>query len=465
MSTSAKENKAFTMKNEKAYKMPARFIYYISSLLVVVVIGIIIAGIKYFNTAKIQRSASIDIEFTYEGAANNRTPSGDIFSIDAIKGKKLISEVLEKEGLYDKYTPELISSNMEVTGCRPDNVIDQIKAYDSLYNFSESRTILINEYYPTVYNIKLYDCFDTSISDADLKNLVAAIANAYKEYFIKEYDYILYPSSLNNLIVLDDYDFFQRIKILKIQLGTIRNYAQELYTLNSSFRNDGMSFKDIILKCNSIENDYITSTEASIITNVVTVSSERLLNQYEYEITLLENEKKHKEKNLEELNSLIDSYQIDGILYIGSGDSLVKIESNSKQTYEYLIDAKREISDDLIEIYSEIDKYRGYIKSLGTTANTKATNSVTTSISETEKRMKEVKDTFLELLNAYNASIINEDSIVINKPSYSGAKLLSVGFIVQIIKSTGPLLIIVMCICCVHAFLCAVKKQRKPEHA
>ena len=459
--SSSKKAKVSTMENEKTSKMPARFRNYLFFLIGAVVIGILIAGIKYFGTEKVQRSASVDIEFTYEGAAYNLTPSGEIFSIDAITSEKLIAEVLEKEGLSGKYTPEMISSNIEVIGYSPDDVIDRIKAFDSLYNFSESRAVQQNEYYPTTYNIKLYDYFDTNISDAGLQKLVNAIANAYKSYFINEYAYIFDTSSLKNLLDLDDYDFFQRLKILKNNLSIIKNYAQELYTLDSAFRNNDMSFNDIILKANSIENDYLNSTEASIITNVITVSAERLLNQYEYEITLLENDKNYKEKNLEELNALIDTYQTDGILYIGSGDSLVKIESNSKETYEKLIDEKRELSDSLIEINSEIDRYKVYIKALENNTSNKSASSTATSISETNKRILSLKDTFIEMLASYNDTIINEDSIEISDLRYNGAKILSGGFIVMIIKCVGPLFVIVMCICCIHAVLCAVKKDKK----
>ena len=44
-----------------------------------------------------------------------------------------------------------------------------------------------------------------------------------------------------------------------MRLSEIKSYAKELNSLNSAFRYDDMSFNDIILKCNSIENDYLNS--------------------------------------------------------------------------------------------------------------------------------------------------------------------------------------------------------------
>ena len=50
-------------------------------------------------------------------------------------------------------------------------------------NFAVAKVI---SYYPTIYNIKLYDGFDSSISDDNLKKLVDTIAKTYKDY-LNEY--------------------------------------------------------------------------------------------------------------------------------------------------------------------------------------------------------------------------------------------------------------------------------------
>lgn len=466
MSSSSKKTKVSTMKNDKTSKIPARFKYYFYFLLGAIIIGIIIAGIKYFVTERAQRSASVNIEFSYEGAADHLTPNGETFSIDDIKGSFLLSEVLNAEGLSSKYTPESISMNLEVTGNLPSDVIEQIKGFDSLYDFAESRTVSFNNYYPTIYTIKLYDRFDTSISDDDLKKLVNAIAIAYKDYFIKEYAYNMDTSTLDNILVLDNYDYFQRIKLLKMEIAQLKSYAAELYSKYPTFRSNGLSFLDIQSKYTSIENDYIKGIEAYVITDVITISKARLHNQYEYEIALLENEKKHATNNLEDLDALINQYQTDGILYIGSGDSLVKIDNNSKKTYESLINEKRVLTETLIDLDAELDKYEMYLERLDSAAtNTTTSNAAATStaatITEIAKKIKSLESTFEVMLKEFNDTIINEDTVTIGTPRYNGAKILSGGFIVTIIKCVGPLFVIVMCVCCIHALLCALKKQKE----
>ena len=428
--------------------------------------GIIIASVKYFVTDKVQRSASINIEFAYEGAAYNLTPTKKHFSMEEIKEKDFITIFLEESGLSNKYTPEQIISSIEINGLYPSDVIGTIRGFNSLYDFSESRIVSIDDYYPTAFSIKLYDDFDKSISDTDLKKFVQNLAESYKKYFINEYVYKIDTSEFDQILVIDDFDYLQRIKIITMKINNLKKYAAEMSATEPSFNHNGLNFNDIILKCNSIENDYLNSTEAFIITNSVTISEERLRNQYRYEIRLLENEKKYKENNLKELNALIDSYPTDNILYISSGDSLVKIDSNSKQTYEQLINEKREISNELIDIDTELERYDMYLKALNTTAanttaaNTTAANttSIITGISE---KVNAVSQTFSELLQAYNETIVNESSVLLATPRYNGARLLSGGFIVAIIKATGPLAIIVLCICCIHAALYAIKAHKK----
>ena len=462
MSAKSKKEKVSDMRNEKKGTLPKAFKYYLCFLAIAVVTGIIIASIKFFGTEKTQRSASISIEFAYEGAAYSLTPTKDHFSMDEIKENSFIPQFLSENGLSNKYTPEQLIQSIEINGLYPHDVISLIKGFNSLYDFSESRTVSINDYYPTAYTIKLYDDFDNTISDSDLKKLVQKLAEAYKKYFISEYVYKFDTTSFDKILVLDDFDYLQRIKIITLRIDEIKKYAREMSNIDSSFNSNGMNFNDIILKCNSIVNDYINSIEAFIIANSITISEERLRNQYNYEIRLLENEKKYKETSLKELNALIDAYPTDNILYISSGDSLVKIDSNSKQTYERLIDEKRTISDDLISINTELEKYTMYLNALTTTtASDLLITNISNSISEIDKKVDDVAQSFFAIIKDYNNTIVNEDSILLDTAKYNGAKLLSGSFIIALIKSIGPLFIIVMSICCIHAALNAIKKHKK----
>ena len=350
---------------------------------------------------------------------------------------------------------------MVVNGSYPSDVINQIKDYDSLYDFSESRAVSISDYYPTIYSIALYDEFDTSISKNDLKKLVNAIAEQYKKYFTNEYIYAFDMEPYDNLMVLEDYDYSQQVKILKFRLELLKTYADEMYKEDAAFRYNGKSFNDVSLKCKEIENDTLGSAEATIMMDVLTTSVAKLRNQYEYEIKLLENEKSFKTVNLEELNKLIENYQMDGTLYIPSGDSLVKVDSNSKETYEKLVDKKRELSEDLVEIESEIARYNTYLNDLKTKSSSSASQAFLDELKAINEKVLEQESYFSDMMADYNSTLIQDDALTISSTRFTGSDLLSASFIVMVIKCVAPLCIIVLILCGIHGFICESKKYKK----
>ena len=428
------------------------------------IIGVVIAFVKFFGSEKVQRNASVTIEFTYDGAAQNLTPSGENFAISDIYKAEILNAAIEQAGFSGKYTAEQIRANMVVNGSYPSDVINQIKDYDSLYDFSESRSVSISNYYPTIYSIVLYDEFDTSIGKNDLKKLVNASAEQYKKYFTNEYIDAFDMDTYDNLMVLGDYDYSQQVKILKFRLELLRTYADEMYKKDASFRFSGKSFNDVSLKCREIENDALSRVEATIMMDVLTNSVSKLKNQYEYEIKLLENEKSFKTVNLEELNKLIDDYKMDGTLYIPSGDSLVKVESNSKETYEKLVDKKRELSEELVEIESEISRYNSYLEDLKSKTSSAANQAVLDELKSINNKVLEQESNFSDMMADYNSTLIQDDALTISSTRFTGSDLLSASFIVMVIKCAAPLCIIVLILCGLHGFICESKKYKKENN-
>ncbi|MCR5321799.1 MAG: hypothetical protein K6E85_00715 [Lachnospiraceae bacterium] len=456
-------------KAEKGSKSSSRFLKYFVFLVIAGVIGVVIASVKYFGTEKAERYSSAMIEFTYDGAARNLTPSGQRFSIDALTGDEVLNAALASLNLSDRYTAENLRGSIVVKGSYPKDVISRIKGYDSLFDFSSSREISLQDYYPTIYSIILYDDFDKNASSNTMNSIVKAVADSYKEYFIKKYAYSFDMDKYDSLLSLDDYDYRQQIKVLRQRLQMIEKYSAEMYAENSVFKKDGFSFNDIFLKCRDISNDSLSKLEASVTINAYTTSSSRLKNQYEYEIKLLSNELEYKKTNLEELNNLIDNYQMDDILYITSGDSMVKVDSNSSRTYEDLITQKREITDRIVEINTEIKEYEQYLNDLTVSATKPAYDkeTVENDLKEISSLIDKIERSFAALLSAYNESIIPADAVSVENVKHNSAKLLSTGFIATAVKCAGPLCMLVLIACGIHAFIFEIRayNARKAEES
>ncbi|MBR4345170.1 MAG: hypothetical protein IKP88_21100 [Lachnospiraceae bacterium] len=460
------ENGKAPETSSKKIKKPRtnRLLSYLLIVCIAGVIGGIIACIRFFGPDKIKRNAAVNIEFTYDGAAKNLTPSGEKFSINAILGEDVIKAALERAGMSERYTVEAIKDSLVVSGSYPGDIINKIKDYDSLYNFSESRSVSIDDYYPTIYTISLYDDFDSNVSKADLNNLVKAIADQFKEYFTGEYIYAFDMQTIDNLMVLDKYDYSQRVKILKLRLQLVEKYSLEMYNLDTNFRQNGKSFNDVMLKCKEIENDSLNKAEASIMMDVLTVSSVRLRNQYEYEKKLLENEKMYKQANLDEINKLIEEYQVDSILYIpAAGDAFVKVDSNSKETYETLIDKKREISDRIVEIDSEISRFDLYLQDIKkvTYSSSSKNKKIAEELDNINQKVIEQENAFKSMSTAYNNTIISEDSVMIDNQKYYDSNILSGSFAIELIKCAGPICVLALILCCLHSALFEIKALKK----
>ena len=454
-----------TVKKKSATKM--RFLRYFNLLVIAGILGLIIAGIKYFGTDKIKRNASVTIQFTYDGAAKNLTPTGEKFSINGILSNQVLNKALNETGLSQKYTAEKIKASLVVTGQYPADVIDKIKDFNSLYDFSESRAVSLTNYYPTSYKVVLYDDFDPSVSSSDMEKLIKAIGQTYKDYFINNYIYAYNPESLQNLMTLDNYDFAYRIKIIKLHLQMIKNYATEMYAKNNAFRSSGLGFNDIVIKCKNLESDSVSNIEASVMTDVLTVSATRLRNQYEYEIKTLESEKECKNINLEEINGLIASYELDSYMYFSSGDSVVKVERNSKDTYEALVEKKKELTERIVEIDSEIEKYNSFLndmKSASVSTEDKK-NAISEQIMNTYNKTVEIEKQFRDMIADYNATLVAEESVNLKENRFVSGRLFSTGFIVTAIKCAAPLCIIVIILCSLHAFLVERRKYKKETAA
>ncbi|MBQ6025562.1 MAG: hypothetical protein IJL20_08150 [Lachnospiraceae bacterium] len=470
MSQSVKDNKSAVRSDVKTTK-PAnkrsaaakRYLRYLSLIVIAGIIGVVIALVKYFGPDKIKRNSSVTIQFTYDGAAKNQTPTGEKFSIDGIKSDQVLNDAIASVGLASKYTADALRSSIVVKGQYPADVIDKIKDFNSLYNFGESRDVSINNYYPTTYSIVLYDDFDPSVSSSDMEKLIKAIGETYRNYFINNYIYSFNPEKIQEMLVLDNYDFAYRIRIIKLHLQEIKNYASEMYEKDKAFRSGSQSFNDIVIKCRNLENDAIGNIEAAVMTDVLSVSAARLRNQYEYEIKILENEKAHKNANLEELDGLIGSYELDGIMYLGSGDAMVKVERNSKETYEKLVDMKKELTERIVEIDSEIEKYKSFITDMDAASlSTEAKKTlVSGQIQNAYDKTVEIEKLFSDMIADYNATLVAEESVNVKENRFVSGKIFSTGFIAMAVKCAAPLCIIVMIICSFHAFLVERKKYAK----
>ena len=443
-----------------------RLLAYLIAVIIAGLIGLAIAGNKYFKTERTERSAVMLLEFLYDGAARHKTPDGGNFSIDEIRNEEILNAALAACGMSDRYSAEQIAPAIQVRGSYPRDILRKIKSYHSLFDFTESRGITVKEYFPTAYSLKLFDSFDTGISDSELSSLCEAIAVVYRDYFVDAYVYTVADAKREIDDDIGSYDFSQQVQVYENILLTLEGFAKEMYSVDTAYTYQGSSFNDIYQKLNLLRTSNLNNVSAVITMNAVTTSASRLKSQYQYEIQLLQNELEAAQTNLAEFDALIDSYETDDVMYIGTGDSVMRIDSNSAATYEELQGRKKELTDRIAEINYEINHYSEMLNDLETAVSTggnAAKKDVESKLADIAEKIDVYSEEMQAMVADYNGTLISTDDISIRKQKLQKPELISGGFIAEAIKCAGPLCIVVMIVCCVLSIADERKKYRREK--
>lgn len=315
----------------------------------------LIASIVSFYKVPTTPHVSARVQFAFDGAADGIGPNGYAFDANEIASETVLANALKASSLSDRYTPEQVRASLVIAGVFPDDIVSQTMSYESLMNFTPNRTLNVDTFHPTLFDVSLYNSFDRNISAKDLQKLLDNILISYRDYCATIYAHII----KNELIfTLENYDYPQQLEILEQRLRVIAAYASEMYDANPAFRKNDMGFSDIVVRLNSLIDNDINRLNARITINALTKDSERLLTQYQFEIRDLENQYNKHAEQLAKLDALIESYQKNEIIYISDGENLTKIDGNSSETYDRLVALRQSVSDRNSQIRSQIATYK-----------------------------------------------------------------------------------------------------------
>ena len=464
-----------------------------TTLLVMIACGILgtcISAVRFITDKKILTYASSRIQFTFDGAASSVAPNGYLFDIKDIFCKEVIEDALKTSGFDHLYTVDQINDQLNIEGDYPDDINEQMMNYESVLDFNANRALLLNNYHPTMFTVKLYNEFDNNISKSDLEYLLQNIMASAKAYFKK-----IYSVSIENdefEFDLADYDYSHQLTILTYSMNETLLHAQSLYKKAPTFLYNGYSFDDIVIRLKSLIDNDIDRMNANIIISSLTKNAERLLLQYQYEIENLTIELNNKTECLAKLDKLNSSYQKNEIIYLSNADSWTKIDGNSSETYDQLVSERKKIADSITNIKTTIDKYTLQMDDLLTSqpdlsgvllnesqaetalAETQSESSVRQTANSTQHRLtaleedinflkekhKEIKKDFAAMIEAYNAENINDTTIQIIPYRYFSRSLFSSSYIVSAFKTAAPLCALGFMVCLVLIFI-SKKKQQK----
>ncbi len=427
-------------------------------------VGVIISIINFKGFEKNMSYSTKTIEFLYDGASDGKDPNGNEFNAMDLLTDEVINQAVADSNM--NYKAEDLKPYLVLKNIVPENVVSEITAYTSLVK-SGAATTTINSstYHATRYNLILYRDFDKSISGKDLNRLVDNISKNYCELFYKTYDQAFDSKNYSDIYAIDTYDYIYQVEVYENKLQALSKYASNLFAKNNTFTFKAKSFNDIVLKADSLILNDVSKIRNAITFNALSKDVDRLKDYYNYKITTLNFDKEKYTTDLANITAQIDSYEKDSTVYIGSGENIVKVESNSSETYNALLAKKISISQNISEINKNITDYQNILADIDAAVATQAEyDRVTANIANLGNEYEALEDSFTEMLDAYNESYVNNGAVSTTDTQFkSTTSLFSGAFIVKCIKITFPLAGIAAVGICIYYFIREVRKGKKKE--
>ncbi len=155
-------------------------------LIVCGLIGTVLSVIRFTQDPG-KTSAKATLQLSFNGAAKGIGPNGNEYDINDVKTDEVLNSAIAKAGMEGSVTADQLKDNLVIKGIYPEDIAKSVLSYDSLLDFNANRSVAVTDYYPTTFELTLYSDFDPSVSEANLKGLIRNVTEAYREYFIKKY--------------------------------------------------------------------------------------------------------------------------------------------------------------------------------------------------------------------------------------------------------------------------------------
>ena len=449
--------------------------------------------------------ARATVQMTFDGAADGIAPNGSTFSIGEMASDRVLSAALESAGLDGQISVSDLRGSLYIQGSYPSDMLNQVMSYESLMDFTVNREVTVSDYHPTQFTANLYD--DFGLSKAQLTGLLDAVMKAYADDFAASYALTVSAPVYSGVLYPDQIDYAQRISVLESNVDQMASYAQSMAERDPSLTADGIGgFSDIVVRLNDLKENDLETLRARVSADALSMDVSRLLSQYRYQVQISTNQLDAQKRRLDRLDKLIASYDKNEVIYLSTTDSLTKIDGNSSQTYDLLIDLRKQTAEGITQIQARIDDYNsridvimgndepdadtsandpGLLASLlggGEDAQTDEPADLQEAAAEAQELLREKTEAFeagfsaavakrdgiiadfAALLKAFNEQEINDTTFSVTKAKYYAPRFLSSAFALKVVKTAGPICALTL-IACLAALVLSRRREEKLSRA
>lgn len=360
-----------------------------------------------FSGRIVTSSITALVSFNYSGIESGKAPDGSTFDVNKIKSPNVIENALDDVGESSSLSED-IRSNISIKGIIPDDALDKISLYQSVYSQGGSaaldavNSLLAIGYYPSYYVIN-FDYAAAGITIDDGKKILDRILENYQDYFFRTYGYNEALGSSVVAVDYKDYDYPEAVDVFNSTLDSLKQYVQKLSnddTTNFRSNETGYTFSDLLTTIDTVKSADLDALSSYITINNITNDKEMLLTYYQYRIEEMERERKVSQSELDSVTNSINEYEKDTLLVFGNGNGAENGETTYQQAsekYDELINQKIEIQDSVSRCSQRIEYYKDRISAMNENSGTVKVDS-----EEVEKELSSLYDKIKDLIDVTN---------------------------------------------------------------
>lgn len=403
------------------------------------------------------------LQLDFDGASEGKDPNGDAFNAADFLTNDIIEKALNKSDLANKYNVEDVKKFISVDDIVPENIVDEINSYESLISSSSGRGISSNDYHPIRFRFKLYQDLDNKLSSKTMNIILGNIVDTYCEKFYEVYKKTFEASIYDDLFVVENYDYIYQTAVFANKIDILSSYARSIYEEHDDFKYDDKTFNDLVLKGNQLNDGDVSRINNIIILNALSKDLDRLKDFYEYKIETLKSEKTKNVSDLNAVSAQLSTYKKDSTIYVGSGESVVKVNSNSEATYNELLEMQISFSNSIALINVQISDCESILQDINNAIDSDDDYILVKNyIDKLGTDYVNLKDTFVKMLDAYNEKYIIKTSLSKGEIKYTSNNIFSGSFITRCIKIGSPIILgTLLGICCFYLVRTLKKDKEK----
>ena len=164
----------------------------------------------------------------------------------------------------------------------------------------------------------------------------------------------------------------------------------------------------------------------------------------------------------------VTDYKKDSTIYVGTGENIVKIESNSSTTYNALLAKQIELSNRIASIETEIADYTAILNDINDAMsgpeNPEDYDLVESYLTRLGTSFGALEDKFGEFIEKYNEAYL-KDGTSKTEVKYQSNSIFSGSFIVHTIKVAAPIMLATMLGIAIYYLQREIRKQKKTKES